>query len=46
MEPTMIVCMPSMAAVTGLRMYQSGGYGRCSGRKYIGSASKLWKRPA
>ena len=42
----MIVCMPSMAAVTGLRMYQSGGYGCCSGRRYIGSVSKLWKRPA
>ena len=41
----MIVCMRSIAAVTGLRMYQSGGYGVCNGRKYIGSSSKLWKRP-
>ena len=38
--------MPSIAAVTALRMYQSGGYGCCSGRRYIGSLSKLWKRPA
>ena len=42
----MIVCMPSIAAVTGLRMYHSGGYGFCSGRRYMGSCSKLWKRPA
>jgi len=37
----MIVCMPSIVAVTGLRMYQSGGYGAWSGRRYIGSVSKL-----
>ena len=41
----MIVCIPSIAAVTGLRMYQSGGYGFCSGRRYIGRFSKLWKWP-
>ena len=42
----MIVCIPSIAAVTGLRMYQSGGYGFWSGRRYMGKFSKLWKRPA
>ena len=37
----MMVCILSIAAVTGLRMYHIGGYGFWSGRRYIGRFSKL-----